>query len=364
MTMRFVKKATMKLTAAIVFAAIVFTSIVFASLTVTAAGMATASTSGAATPSATGAATASTSGAATSTATAPDLWVNRDDINETVRTFQCLGPGELEIRFFTKDGTQMNFYVLQDDFYVDDAGLVDEYLRKGMTDAGDFVVVSQEETNIRYPWEMLGDFGHLEVTVKPAPGAMLSHFTDLSCGCGTDLELVDGVYHVFDFNYDAIGVVFIDATVDDSFVDSFVGSFDDSFNDSFVDSFDDSFNDNTGAAPELTMTLNGNVIHAEVAPFIENERTMVPVRLISEAFGAEVAWNSEIKLVTVTAPDGTTINLTIDSEDIIINGTAVKMDTAAIIKDGRTFVPVRYVAEALGLSVEWVGETRTINFSL
>ena len=70
---------------------------------------------------------------------------------------------------------------------------------------------------------------------------------------------------------------------------------------------------------EISMTLNGKPIIAEVQPFIENGRTMVPVRFISEAFGASVDWNDALKLVTITAGEGTNINLTIGSNEIIIN---------------------------------------------
>jgi hypothetical protein len=110
----------------------------------------------------------------------------------------------------------------------------------------------------------------------------------------------------------------------------------------------------------LTIQLDGKNVATDVAPYIDaNSRTMVPVRFISEALGAEVGWDANSQTVTVTKGP-TVIKLTIGSRQIITNGIATTMDTAAIVKDGRTFVPVRYIAEALGLTVSWDGATKTV----
>ena len=84
----------------------------------------------------------------------------------------------------------------------------------------------------------------------------------------------------------------------------------------------------------------------------ENDRTLIPVRFVSEALGAEVEWNQENQEVTII-DDDTIINLSIGSNDIFINGEVEKMDTKAIIKDDRTFVPLRFVSEALDCNVTW-----------
>jgi len=112
--------------------------------------------------------------------------------------------------------------------------------------------------------------------------------------------------------------------------------------------------------PALSIQLDGKTVPTDADPFIDDKgRTMVPVRFISEALGAEVGWNGNTGTVTITK-GGAVIKLTIGSPQIIINGKAAAMDTAAVIKDSRTFVPVRYIAEALGLSVGWDGPTRTV----
>ena len=110
----------------------------------------------------------------------------------------------------------------------------------------------------------------------------------------------------------------------------------------------------------LTIQLDGKTVAVDAAPFIDgNGRTMVPVRFISEALGAQVDWDRNARVVTVTE-GSSVIKLTIDSPQIITNGKAETMDTTAVIKSDRTFVPVRYIAEALGLSVGWDGAANTV----
>jgi hypothetical protein len=114
----------------------------------------------------------------------------------------------------------------------------------------------------------------------------------------------------------------------------------------------------------ITMTLNGRAIKTDAPPYIENGRTMVPVRFISEALGADVAWDGSVGLVSITANDGTLITLNIDDVNLTImkSGLAeiVSMDVPATIREGRTYVPVRYIAEALELSVDWNADKRTV----
>ena len=91
----------------------------------------------------------------------------------------------------------------------------------------------------------------------------------------------------------------------------------------------------------------------DAQPFIdENGRTQVPVRAVSEALGAKVAWDSGSQRVSITG-NGVALTLTIGSDIMAVNGTATKMDTAAVIIDERTYVPIRYVAEAMGMTVIW-----------
>lgn len=96
--------------------------------------------------------------------------------------------------------------------------------------------------------------------------------------------------------------------------------------------------------------------------YIENGRTMVPVRVISENFGAEVGWNAEMRQVSIKK-DGVEILLTIDSDKAIVNGAEKVLDSAAAIKNSRTMVPLRFISEELGRSVEYVPSTKQILIS-
>lgn len=98
----------------------------------------------------------------------------------------------------------------------------------------------------------------------------------------------------------------------------------------------------------------------EAAPFVNDQwRTMVPVRAISEAFGATVSWNDALREVTVLK-DGTDIRLYVDKVEALINGTAATLDCAPVIVEGRTFVPLRFVSEALACNVNYASASRHI----
>lgn len=100
----------------------------------------------------------------------------------------------------------------------------------------------------------------------------------------------------------------------------------------------------------------------DVAPFIEGGRTFIPIRFAAETVGVSadnVIWNAEAKTVTILKGDRV-IGLTIGSNVLTVNGTPIVMDTAAMIKDGRTVLPVRFVAQALGAAVTWDEATQTV----
>ena len=109
---------------------------------------------------------------------------------------------------------------------------------------------------------------------------------------------------------------------------------------------------NVFAARTPSIEYNGKIIKSDVAPFIQNDRTMVPIRFISETLGYEVGWNNDARLVTVKGKD-TSIELKIDSKKAKVNGKDLELDAPAIIKSERTFVPLRFVAENLKAEVKW-----------
>ncbi|CAI6051941.1 copper amine oxidase N-terminal domain-containing protein [Cohnella sp. JJ-181] len=88
----------------------------------------------------------------------------------------------------------------------------------------------------------------------------------------------------------------------------------------------------------------------DVAPFTLNGRTMVPLRFISEAFGAKVGWNQKERRVTI-AKGANTIELVIDKKEAVANGGKVLLDSPAIVRNNVTLVPVRFVSESLKMKV-------------
>lgn len=106
-------------------------------------------------------------------------------------------------------------------------------------------------------------------------------------------------------------------------------------------------------SPYVKVWVENNDIEFDIKPYIdENSRTLIPVRFVSEALGANVTWNQEKQEVTIKDNEKT-IKLIIGSNNILVNNKIEKMDTKAIIKNSRTFVPVRFVSEALGCTVAW-----------
>lgn len=114
---------------------------------------------------------------------------------------------------------------------------------------------------------------------------------------------------------------------------------------------------------DVTIELNGKPVKGDVRPYIDdNSRTMVPVRFISEAIGAAVGWDEKERRVTVSR-GSLDVELFIDQKTVLVNGEEKEMDTVAVIREGRTMVPLRFLLETFGLEVEWDGETRTVSLT-
>ncbi len=110
----------------------------------------------------------------------------------------------------------------------------------------------------------------------------------------------------------------------------------------------------------LDIMVNGKIIKTDVAPYITKGRTMVPVRFISESLGLKVAWDGETKTVSIGEGDKL-VKLVINSDKITkADGSQVTIESPAVIKNSRTMVPVRAVAELSGAKVDWNGKTRTV----
>ncbi len=123
----------------------------------------------------------------------------------------------------------------------------------------------------------------------------------------------------------------------------------------------------TVCKPAITLTVgntNANVfgknVKNDVAPIITPEgRTMLPIRFITEALDGNVAWNEATQTVTITK-DGVNVQIIIGADYAYINGEKVKLDSPAFIANGRTYLPVRFVSEALGATVNWDAKTQQV----
>lgn len=111
----------------------------------------------------------------------------------------------------------------------------------------------------------------------------------------------------------------------------------------------------------IKVFVQGEKIAFDVEPFIESGRTLVPIRRIFEALGATVTWNEGEQTATVMK-DANQISFKINDNKAVINGINQTMEVPAkIALGGRTVVPLRFLTEALGYSVDWDGETQTID---
>lgn len=110
---------------------------------------------------------------------------------------------------------------------------------------------------------------------------------------------------------------------------------------------------------QINVKIDGAVQTYDQPPVITGERTLVPMRGIFEALGANVSWDQETQTVTATRGD-TVIRLTIGSPTAYKNGVAIVLEQPPRLIKNRSMVPVRFVGEALGAKVDWDGSTRTV----
>jgi len=105
--------------------------------------------------------------------------------------------------------------------------------------------------------------------------------------------------------------------------------------------------------------VDGKVETMDTAPFIDGGRTFVPVAFAALAIGATVKWDGVKKTVTINK-NGQNLIMTIGKKTCLLNGKPYQMDVAPFIKDSRTFVPVAFVALGLGCKVKWVESEKKV----
>ncbi|MDD6565068.1 MAG: copper amine oxidase N-terminal domain-containing protein [Clostridiales bacterium] len=182
-----------------------------------------------------------------------------------------------------------------------------------------------------------------------------------------DVTLSSGTYYFIVSVYSGYGTYEFDLSIDGN-QNNNGDDYDDDSNltedddDYYYD--DDSFQENTikVRTSDLSIFINGEKVYfPDARPFIDSaDRTQVPVRFVTETMGYEVDWHDREKIVeiyTLGVLPSTKLYIKINENYITRyydgNGNRIYMDTTSQIVDDRTYIPLRYVAEALGYNVEW-----------
>lgn len=120
--------------------------------------------------------------------------------------------------------------------------------------------------------------------------------------------------------------------------------------------------ESANAQPAITVEINGEKQSFSPAPLMISGRVMVPLRGIFESLDAEVQWDDKTRTVSARKDDSE-ISLQIGADAATINGETVQVSPPAQIINGSTFVPLRFVSEALGADVGWDESTRTVSIT-
>jgi len=109
----------------------------------------------------------------------------------------------------------------------------------------------------------------------------------------------------------------------------------------------------------VSLMIEGKTVQPDVPPVIEKGRTLVPVRVIAEGLRANVHWDGKTRTATIKRNQQTLV-LTLASTKAVLNGKQVKLDTPPTIRNQRMLLPIRFVGEALGVTVGWDSTTQTV----
>lgn len=112
----------------------------------------------------------------------------------------------------------------------------------------------------------------------------------------------------------------------------------------------------------ISICLDGKDLIMDAAPQVSRQRTMVPIRSVAEALGADVAWEEETNVITMKRA-GSVVTMTIGKTAATVDGERVEMDVAPYADGNRTYVPARYVSEFFGQTVTWNGEKNQVEIA-
>lgn len=117
------------------------------------------------------------------------------------------------------------------------------------------------------------------------------------------------------------------------------------------------------ANDDILFSINGKYIQLEQSVKTIKNRTILPMRALFEYLGAEVGWDNDTNTATGKLGNDT-VKFTIDKNIYVKNGEKLETDVSPMLIDGRTYLPIRAVAEALGYGVEWDNDTRTVYINM
>ena len=114
---------------------------------------------------------------------------------------------------------------------------------------------------------------------------------------------------------------------------------------------------------EVSVFVNEEkVVFPDQQPVIFDGRTLVPARGVFEKMGMQVSWNGEKQEVTVTNGEKT-LRLVIGEKNLTVDGRTIDMDVPAQTINDRTMIPLRAVSEAMNAKVDWSEETSTVSIT-
>lgn len=112
----------------------------------------------------------------------------------------------------------------------------------------------------------------------------------------------------------------------------------------------------------ITVYMDGLLLDFDVEPIIQNDRTLVPFRVIAEALNVTVTWDQVNRMVIAETQD-ISVHMTIDSNIARVNNCSVEMDTCPIIYKDRTLLPARFFSEVFGCTVNWDADSRRVEIA-
>ncbi len=118
-------------------------------------------------------------------------------------------------------------------------------------------------------------------------------------------------------------------------------------------------NKNVTVLPVENIIVKGAKVKFDTPPVIKSGRTLIPVKALSEAFGAEVKWISAERKVVITK-GSTEIILKLDNNKIYVNGVESTIDVPGCSINGRTVVPIKFIVEKMGLLVKWDSDSKVV----